>query len=97
MVLLSGFKPIFIADIDKDAMLTSANRLKDLKFKGEDISKICHTLDLNVKEVPKQFKEIKFPKIDVLLEYCQNKKIKLFGVSAKYIDHLKNEKFDCSH
>jgi DNA (cytosine-5)-methyltransferase 1 len=62
-----GFEPIFIADIDKDAMLTSANRLKDLKFKGEDISKICHTLDLNVKEVPKQFKEIKFPKIDVLL------------------------------
>ncbi len=34
-----------------------------------------------------------YPKIDVLLEYCQNKKINLFGVSAKYIDHLKNEKF----
>ena len=33
------------------------------------------------------------PKIDVLLEYCQNKKINLFGVSAKYIDHLKNENF----
>jgi len=62
-----GFEPVFIADIDKDAMLTSANRLKDLKFKEEEISKICHTLDLNVKEVPKQFKEIKFPKIDVLL------------------------------
>ncbi len=38
-----------------------------------------------------------YPKIDVLLEYCQNKKINLFGVSAKYIDHLKNEKFDGSH
>ena len=34
-----------------------------------------------------------FPKIDILLEYCQNKKINLFGVSAKYIDHLKNEKY----
>ena len=35
-----------------------------------------------------------FPKIDTLLEYCQNKKINLFGVSAKYIDHLKNEKYN---
>jgi len=35
-----------------------------------------------------------YPKIDTLLEYCQNKKINLFGVSAKYIDHLKNEKYD---
>ena len=34
-----------------------------------------------------------YPKIDVLLEYCQNKKINLFGVSAKYIDHLKNENY----
>ncbi len=34
------------------------------------------------------------PKIDTLLEFCQNKKINLFGVSAKYIDHLKNEKFN---
>ncbi|MDB3857811.1 acetoacetate--CoA ligase [Pelagibacteraceae bacterium] len=37
------------------------------------------------------------PKIDVLLEYCQNKKINFFGVSAKYIDHLKNEEFDSKH
>ncbi len=37
------------------------------------------------------------PKIDILLEYCQNKKINLFGVSAKYIDHLKNEKFNSKH
>jgi acetoacetyl-CoA synthetase len=35
-----------------------------------------------------------YPKIDILLEHCQNKKINLFGVSAKYIDHLKNEKFN---
>ncbi len=35
-----------------------------------------------------------YPKIDVLLEYCQNKKINLFGVSAKYIDHLKNENYN---
>ena len=35
-----------------------------------------------------------YPKIDVLLEYCQDKKINLFGVSAKYIDHLKNEKYN---
>ncbi len=35
-----------------------------------------------------------FPKIDILLEYCQNKKINLFGVSAKYIDHLKNENYN---
>ena len=34
-----------------------------------------------------------YPKIDILLEYCQNKKITLFGVSAKYIDHLKNERY----
>ena len=38
-----------------------------------------------------------YPKIDVLLEYCQNKEINLFGVSAKYIDHLKNEKFNSKH
>jgi len=38
-----------------------------------------------------------YPKIDVLLEYCQNKKINLFGVSAKYIDHLRNEKFKNKH
>ena len=38
-----------------------------------------------------------YPKIDILLEYCQNKKINLFGVSAKYIDHLKNEKFNSQH
>jgi acetoacetyl-CoA synthetase len=38
-----------------------------------------------------------YPKIDVLLEYCQSKKINLFGVSAKYIDHLKNEKFNSKH
>ena len=35
-----------------------------------------------------------YPKIDILLEYCQNRKINLFGVSAKYIDHLKNEKYN---
>jgi len=35
-----------------------------------------------------------YPKIDILLEYCQNKKINLFGVSAKYIDYLKNENFN---
>ena len=35
-----------------------------------------------------------YPKIDVLLKYCQNQKINFFGVSAKYIDHLKNEKFN---
>ena len=35
-----------------------------------------------------------YPNIDVLLEYCQNKKINLFGVSAKYIDHLKNENYN---
>jgi len=37
-----------------------------------------------------------YPKINILLEYCQNKKINLFGVSAKYIDHLKKEKFSSS-
>jgi acetoacetyl-CoA synthetase len=35
-----------------------------------------------------------YPKIDILLEYCQNKKINFFGVSAKYIDHLKNENYN---
>ena len=38
-----------------------------------------------------------YPKIDILLEYCQDKKINLFGVSAKYIDHLKNENFNGKH
>ena len=37
-----------------------------------------------------------YPKINILLEHCQNKKINFFGVSAKYIDHLKNEKFNSS-
>ena len=27
-------------------------------------------------------------------EYCQNEQINLFGVSAKYIDHLKNENYN---
>jgi len=35
-----------------------------------------------------------YPKINNLLEHCQKKKINLFGVSAKYIDHLKNEKIN---
>ena len=35
-----------------------------------------------------------YPKIDVLLKYCQDKEINLFGVSAKYIDHLKNENYN---
>ena len=35
-----------------------------------------------------------YPKIDILLEYCQNEKINLFGISAKYIDHLKNENYN---
>ncbi len=34
-----------------------------------------------------------YPKIDILLEYCQNKQINLFGISAKYIDHLKNNNY----
>ena len=38
-----------------------------------------------------------YPKIDILLEYCQNKKINMFGVSAKYIDHLKNKKFNSKY
>ena len=35
-----------------------------------------------------------YPTIDVLLKYCQDKEINLFGVSAKYIDHLKNENYN---
>jgi len=35
-----------------------------------------------------------YPKIDVLFKYCQDKEINLFGVSAKYIDHLKNENYN---
>ena len=37
------------------------------------------------------------PKIDILLEYCQNEQINLFGVSAKYIDHLKNENYNAKN
>jgi acetoacetyl-CoA synthetase len=38
-----------------------------------------------------------YPQIDILLKYCQDKKINFFGVSAKYIDHLKNENFNSKH
>ena len=38
-----------------------------------------------------------YPKTDVLLKYCESKKINLFGVSAKYIDHLKNENVNSKH
>ena len=38
-----------------------------------------------------------FPKIDILLEFCQNEQINLFGVSAKYIDHLKNENYNAKN
>ncbi len=38
-----------------------------------------------------------YPKIDILFEYCQKKKFNLFGVSAKYIDHLKNENFSAKN
>ncbi len=34
-----------------------------------------------------------YPSIDVLLKYCSDHKFTFFGVGAKYIDHLKNEKF----
>ena len=35
-----------------------------------------------------------YPKIDTLLKYCQKRKITFFGVSAKYLDHLKNENYN---
>tara|TARA_X000001036_G_scaffold80327_1_gene72025 strand:+ start:117 stop:2039 length:1923 start_codon:yes stop_codon:yes gene_type:complete len=35
-----------------------------------------------------------YPKIDILFKYCEKQKINLFGVSAKYIDYLKNKKFN---
>ncbi len=38
-----------------------------------------------------------YPKIDILLKYCQNEKINLFGVSAKYIDYLKNENYSAKN
>ncbi len=38
-----------------------------------------------------------YPKIDILLEYCQKEQINLFGVSAKYIDHLKNENYNAKN
>ena len=38
-----------------------------------------------------------YPKLEILLEYCYKKKFNLFGVSAKYIDHLRNEKFNCKN
>ena len=38
-----------------------------------------------------------YPKIDILLEYCQNEQINLFGVSAKYIDYLKNENYNAKN
>jgi acetoacetyl-CoA synthetase len=35
-----------------------------------------------------------FPSIDKLIDYASKYKFTLFGVGAKYIDHLKNEKFN---
>ncbi len=35
-----------------------------------------------------------YPKIDRLIQYCAEHQFTLFGVGAKYIDHLKNEKFN---
>ena len=35
-----------------------------------------------------------FPSIDRLIDYTSKYKFTLFGVGAKYIDHLKNEKFN---
>lgn len=35
-----------------------------------------------------------FPSIDRLVDYASKYKFTLFGVGAKYIDHLKNEKFN---
>ena len=35
-----------------------------------------------------------FPSIDRLIDYASKYKFTLFGVGAKYIDHLKNEKFN---
>ena len=35
-----------------------------------------------------------YPSLDVLIKYCEKNKFTLFGVGVKYIDHLKNEKFD---
>ena len=37
-----------------------------------------------------------YPTLDVLIKYCSEEKFNLFGVGAKYIDHLKNENFDAS-
>ena len=37
-----------------------------------------------------------YPSLDVLIKYCEKNKFTLFGVGAKYIDQLKNEKFDAS-
>ncbi|MAK12891.1 MAG: acetoacetate--CoA ligase [Candidatus Pelagibacter sp.] len=37
-----------------------------------------------------------YPKLDILIEYCSENKFTLFGVSAKYLDHLKNEKYNAS-
>ena len=37
-----------------------------------------------------------YPKVDTLIKYCSKKKFTLFGVGAKYIDHLKNVKFNAS-
>ena len=37
-----------------------------------------------------------YPSIDILIKYCSEQKFTLFGVGAKYIDHLKNEKFNAT-
>ena len=38
-----------------------------------------------------------YPEIDILLKYCSQKKFTLFGVGAKYLDHLKNENYNSKH
>ena len=38
-----------------------------------------------------------YPAKDILIKYCEDEEFSLFGVGAKYIDFLKNEKFNAAN
>ncbi len=62
-----GHKPVLLADYDKYAMESSANRLRYYNFDRDYLDRICLTIDLNVTKIPSQIKNLKIKNLDVLL------------------------------
>ena len=80
------------------ALMASKKTNSIIVFKGNDTVIACPNGDVFINDgstvlIPAY--SYSYPKKEILLEYCQNKKINFFGVSAKYLDYLKNEKINC--